>query len=842
MPHLRVLALAGALLAGPALHAQQDSLAPAQPVGVRVDSIVPGTAERAAAATLGELLRGRAAGLNVAESSGSLGAAPRMWVRGVSSLILETRPLVVVDGVPTRAWADTLLGGLASPTSAVDLLSASEIASVRVLHGPAATAAYGPEGAAGVLEVRTVAADAHDARGGLRLEGWSALSARSDAGRYPLRYRRPGISSSGAAVQTCPADAELLGSCTPLRAAPDVTDPMADADPYRTGTGFSGGANVRGGAFDGRVGYGVQVVAEDADGAHPQNRRRQRAASAAARARLPGGAVLDLGAAASRRALVLPMEANSVLATSARVLLYAEGQPQEFGAENTEDADWVRLRAALDWPVARWLSLGGRWSRHDAETEARQESRAGSGHFRVQGDLTRERDEWQVHASTRGSVAGASGVLTAGVGRTGEALERVTRITNLGGGTSAEQRATRTVEAEHALARGSVRAGGFVLGGALRRDRLSAFEPAETRDAYSLGGEWAVPVAGAGRWLDGLRLRAAHGRTERGVEMAEVPALLVCGPGGCDAVDPERLTESEAGVDLSAFGALELGVSAYRRRTDDLLAVVGASPSQGFYSTVANVGSMRYRGVEAAAALGGTAWSAAWRVEARQSWNRNRVDVPGRGAVGAVSYLAHRDGYPAGSLFGYRYTWQDRDGNGLLRGVCSAPQACEIQRSAEVEFLGTSVPERVGSALGSVRVGVLRVHALADWQGGARRYDAAGSLYCSGANCEASYLRGEAMEEQARIYGGSLNADWVHDAGFVRLREVSLTLAAPARLLRGLSRGVDLTLAGRNLAVWTSYPGFDPETAGTGASPFAWRGLFEQPPLRTVTTRIDVRF
>jgi hypothetical protein len=53
---------------------------------------------------------------------------------------------------------------------------------------------------------------------------------------------------------------------------------------------------------------------------------------------------------------------------------------------------------------------------------------------------------------------------------------------------------------------------------------------------------------------------------------------------------------------------------------------------------------------------------------------------------------------------------------------------------------------------------------------------------------------------------------WIEDGTFVKLRELaaSYTLdAAPVR--RYFKDGVDLTLSGRNLYVWTKYSGYDPE-------------------------------
>jgi hypothetical protein len=101
------------------------------------------------------------------------------------------------------------------------------------------------------------------------------------------------------------------------------------------------------------------------------------------------------------------------------------------------------------------------------------------------------------------------------------------------------------------------------------------------------------------------------------------------------------------------------------------------------------------------------------------------------------------------------------------------------------------------------------------------------------------------VDEQSRVVAAmqGSRAGYVHDADFVRLREVALTLSAPARWTRRFgAAGVDLTLGGRNLAIWTDYPGLDPEVNAAGPEVTAAFDLYPQPPVRTWTTRVDVRF
>jgi hypothetical protein len=83
----------------------------------------------------------------------------------------------------------------------------------------------------------------------------------------------------------------------------------------------------------------------------------------------------------------------------------------------------------------------------------------------------------------------------------------------------------------------------------------------------------------------------------------------------------------------------------------------------------------------------------------------------------------------------------------------------------------------------------------------------------------------------------------VEEADFVKLREVAVTLSAPAAWSRVIgAAGVDLTVAGRNLLTWTPYSGIDPEVNSFSRSSFEVGDFASQPLPRTVTTRVEVRF
>lgn len=110
---------------------------------------------------VGKMLEGRAAGVSVQNVSGTFGAAPKIRIRGATSITGVNKPLWVVDGVVledivnlsneqlTSGDASTLLG------SSVAGLNINDIESIDILKDAAATALYGARAMNGVIVVTT---------------------------------------------------------------------------------------------------------------------------------------------------------------------------------------------------------------------------------------------------------------------------------------------------------------------------------------------------------------------------------------------------------------------------------------------------------------------------------------------------------------------------------------------------------------------------------------------------------------------------------------------------------------------------------------------------------------
>ncbi len=106
-------------------------------------------------------LEGRAAGVSVQNVSGTFGTAPKIRVRGATSIYGSSKPLWVVDGVimedVTEVSADELSSGDANTliSSAIAGLNSDDIETFDILKDGSATSIYGARAMAGVIVITT---------------------------------------------------------------------------------------------------------------------------------------------------------------------------------------------------------------------------------------------------------------------------------------------------------------------------------------------------------------------------------------------------------------------------------------------------------------------------------------------------------------------------------------------------------------------------------------------------------------------------------------------------------------------------------------------------------------
>jgi TonB-linked SusC/RagA family outer membrane protein len=107
------------------------------------------------------MIEGKAAGVTVQNVTGSFGTAPKITVRGSSSIFGDTKPLWVIDGVVQEDIINFTLADLTSGnsstllSSAVAGLNANDILSIEILKDASATSIYGSRSLNGVVVVTT---------------------------------------------------------------------------------------------------------------------------------------------------------------------------------------------------------------------------------------------------------------------------------------------------------------------------------------------------------------------------------------------------------------------------------------------------------------------------------------------------------------------------------------------------------------------------------------------------------------------------------------------------------------------------------------------------------------
>jgi TonB-linked SusC/RagA family outer membrane protein len=427
--------------------------------------------------------------------------------------------------------------------------------------------------------------------------------------------------------------------------------------------------------------------------------------------------------------------------------------------------------------------------------------------------------------------------------------------------------------------------------GALRGDDNSAFGDNTGFVMYpSVSASWvlseesffpSMPV------LSSLRLRSAWGKS--GLRPGARDAITLYDPvsvrmDGTDSraftlrstgsadLRPEIAREFEFGLDAGFFDdrvAMEL--THYDKLSTDALVRRPLAPSLGLTADAwANIGSVSNKGWEGL--LRGVLLdreNARFDVTIGASWTRNRLESLAGDSLpitlaGGRNRQEHRVGFPLGGYWQRPIEFADVNGDGLLQydrtaGVCTAQRTPTAQCEAVLgdtafHYLGQPFPTREASLNTSLMLfKLVRVSALLDHKAGFTVRNHMRFDRCSWEQvCEETYIRSKSsLRDQAgwiayNILDPGANTTLYHEDGeFVKLREVTVSIGAPASLIERYGFGISdlrLTISGRNLKTWTDYRGLDPELNQYGMSNFQSQEYYTQPPVRYYTARFDINF
>jgi TonB-dependent SusC/RagA subfamily outer membrane receptor len=395
------------------------------------------------------------------------------------------------------------------------------------------------------------------------------------------------------------------------------------------------------------------------------------------------------------------------------------------------------------------------------------------------------------------------------------------------------------------------------LNAAVRWDASSTFAPSERWQAFPKFSASYVLIDNQAGALNNLRLRSALGwaGSQPGIlnaysQFVTFTQLPFAGrPGfvndvtfGNPDLKNERAREWELGTDVGFLGGrVSTEATYYNRLVSDLLFFRPLPTSTGFSRQFFPIGTMSNKGVELLLKTTNVDNSnLQWTSTMTYAHNKNLVESltiqDFQSAGGYPNRI--RAGEPAGIFYGsyaarncqtgallldslgrYRRSNQTAD-MGATLAIREALSGGTCNDSLN-NVIGDPNPKWIGSFLNEFTIAKkLRLRALLDGVFGNKIMNLSTRAENAGiASNSKAYERELLPYGDPRKLPPGFNARtqgifqyWIEDGTFVKLRELSASYTLNSLgVQRYFKDGVDLTLSGRNLAVWTNYSGYDPE-------------------------------
>jgi TonB-dependent starch-binding outer membrane protein SusC len=857
-----------------------------------------GLTETAPVATVANLLQARTTGLSLTGGSGTSGTAQRIRIRGGGSINLNNEPLIFIDGIKmdNRNTALHFTGG--QQFSRLNDLDPNEIESIEVVKGPAAATLYGADGSAGVIQIFTKRGQAGTpftqtvtleyqqlentwttpANFGVCSEALTA----PDSPNPLCRGQAPGTLISDAPLERY--DVWRKGDAMTARWSGRgggenfgyfltlSGNTEEGVLPNNELERFAGRANfdwIPHETLSIEVGFGLnrnRVQLPDNDNniygwlggallGFPQN----------------VGFASDGWFAANRQvdAIKNINQINSSLRTQPTVTV--RHSPLEWldhrftlGADlNRTESRKFFPRNDVGWYGTAELNSGDMEQWRDNREEITLDYQANARHW-VTDDL-----QAVVSAGAQLLANRRDATLANGVGFVTNAARSV--------GAAAQTSADQFFQES--------RAAGFFgqvqlawrdrlyLTTATRVDWNSAFgDEANRFISPKVEASWVISDEDfmqdlIGETLSSLRLRGAWGRSGRSpspeASLTTFGASpFAFGPGqtgsgvvpvnpGNPDLRPERGEEIELGFDVGLLNErVGLDVTWFDKRSTDLLLERPLPPSLGFSEDPwVNIGELQNTGFEVgldAEVIRQENVGLDFRVSL-STLTQEVLDLGDIEPFGAATRVA--PGLQPFARFTHVIREVDIENNRTLV-------------SDTMEFYGNNTPDFEGSFSSTLTLfGNLRLYGQVDWMSGFYIYNNTDQFR------ERQFGTGERWqrrfdiltdEERLRRFGpfyresdptgdalssGVVNQEYFERGDFARLREVSLTYTLPGDWSERFgARSTSVTLAGRNLALWTDYNGPDPEVLSSTVASFTRMEFLTVPPPRRWVVRANVTF
>ncbi len=349
---------------------------------------------------------------------------------------------------------------------------------------------------------------------------------------------------------------------------------------------------------------------------------------------------------------------------------------------------------------------------------------------------------------------------------------------------------------------------------------------------------------------------------------------------GNENLKPEIKTEWEVGVDFRLMeDQLQFSLTRYQNRIEGIIIPIQLTPSSGFTSQIANAATMENKGLEMDMSMTFIK-NSDWCLEGYGNWatNRNKITkMDGANSIplhpGASISSRAVLGHSVGVLYGTGSETDDQgnlilDENGFP-GLTSGPIV-----------LGDPNPDWRGGLGISLQWKKLKANILMEHsQGGDYAPRTLWVLRRFGTTAETSNritlsedhvnYDGELVEAGSTVRGNIhdfgagnvlLDESWyrtgigggfgdnqaynfaIKDATFTRLRELTFAYDLTPQNTRIGIKSLLLSVTGRNLFLWDSIPGIDPEINQPGVGNAVGLEYFTNPSTRSIIFSVDARF
>jgi len=791
------------------------------------DSVVP----TAAATTLSQLLTARVPGLQILSQDGSAGAGPVVTIRGYSAGPTVSRPLLFIDGIRVDDAGGL---GISMPsiayhpaTGRFDDIDPADIERIDVLPGAAAASLYGPGAGNGVILVTTKRHRGSSISGAVSVEGGVATTS-VDA---PQSYFSWG--HSGNTVGQCPLIAQAEKLCTLDSLSHYNPLPSSIIPAYTQRYGAIVGADIAGQQISisghyaddpgtvelnptERAAYRTDLGLEPSPG--------QRRPSALDQGQIRGSFVSPIGITASigyvgthqRDGAIDSYLSDAALGSGTRAFYDGWAGPTSRPAFDLADVSTDHAQHLL-WnlqglwqplaPLSVHATVGA-----DAVWRTTGDRAIGIGADTIAGVDGQRLTQYTVDLGGTWSTA----ITPALASRTSVGLQYL--AANATDSSLATDGASGSVAFENStLHLADLTQSAYVnealsivdkvsVGASVRWDhhRLQSAHVSSTVADPSATVSWAV----LGTTSDPrVRLRSAIGQTSTPIGTVQLAALALPLQFSSLPVRPAtRQREVEAGIDASLPGdRVSASLTTYARRSVNALLPFTISDNTGGLVRLAEQGTVSDRGIEFSTTTRiierpVLAWDAT--LTAFEHWNKV-LRIPEE-EDWYDGMLRVAQGHPIYGFWAVPYTFTDANHDGVI-------EPDEIRPGAPT-YVGSTVPTHEASLASTVHLFKRSVHVsvLFDYRGGYVLPDQ-NSLYQGLVfTARAQNVAGSSLSDQALATAGLAGLGWPQGladrVSAVRWRELSVTTALP------VPRPVSVTLAVRNLALWTKYPG-DPDIA-----------------------------